>query len=289
VTAQETPSRPLLRYHGGKWNLADWIISHFPPHRVYVEPYGGAASVLLSKERSYGEVYNDLDGEIVNLFRMVREHPKRLMRMLAWTPFSRNEYRNAFEIVEDPVEMARRMIIRSFMGFGSNAINRAVKSGFRANSNRSGTTPAHDWANYPPNVRRIARRLRGVVIENRPAAEIIAQHDSSETLFYLDPPYVHATRALDIMHGDHGYAHEMSNDEHRTLAEQLRGVGGMVVLSGYHGELYDELYEGWERVERGALADGASPRIEVLWLNATAWKALEASREQHTLFDGAAA
>jgi DNA adenine methylase len=195
VTTEAQVNRPLLRYHGGKWNLADWIISHFPPHRVYVEPYGGAASVLLSKERSYGEVYNDLDGEIVNLFRVVREHPKRLMRLLAYTPFSRNEYRNAFEIVEhDHVEMARRTIIRSFMGFGSNSINRAVKSGFRANSNRSGTTPAHDWANYPPNVRRVARRLRGVVIENRPASEIIAQHDSPETLFYLDPTFMRRER-----------------------------------------------------------------------------------------------
>jgi DNA adenine methylase len=91
------------------------------------------------------------------------------------------------------------------------------------------------------------------------------------------------------MHGDHGYAHEMSNDEHRALAEQLRGVGGMVVLSGYHGELCDELYEDWGRVERGALADGASPRIEVLWLNELAWKAMEASNSQRTLFDNAEA
>lgn len=123
------PTRPILRYHGGTWILAPWIISHFPAHRVYVEPFGGAASVLLRKERSYGEVYNDLDGEIVNLFRIVREQPRKLMRSLAWTPFSRDEYRAAFDISAEPLEMARRTIVRSFMGFGSNAINRAESPG----------------------------------------------------------------------------------------------------------------------------------------------------------------
>lgn len=257
--------RPILRYHGGKWKLVEWIISNFPPHRVYVEPFGGAASVLLRKERSYAEVYNDLDGEIVNVFRVVREQPRRLMRELAWTPFARDEYRAAFEPTDDSFEMARRTIIRSFMGFGSNAINRAVKSGFRANSNR--TTPAHDWANYPSNVRFLTRRLRGVILEHKTAAEVIKQHDGADTLFYLDPPYVHATRALDIMHGDHGYSHEMTDIEHEQLAELLSGVQGMIVLSGYHSELYDRLYAGWHRVEVAALADGAAKRTEVLWLN----------------------
>jgi DNA adenine methylase len=262
--------RPILRYHGGKWKMAETIISHFPAHRVYVEPFGGAASILLRKQRSYAEVYNDLDGEIVNLFRVVRQHPRRLMRELALTPFARDEYREAFEVVDDPLEMARRTVIRSFMGFGSNAINRAVKSGFRANSNRSGTTPAHDWANYPRNLRFLTRRLRGVIIENKQAAEIINQHDGPETLFYLDPPYVHSTRALDIMHGDHGYAHEMTNGEHEELAATLSTIRGMVVLSGYHCEMYDSLYAGWERIDFAALADGAAKRTEVLWINEAA-------------------
>lgn len=271
----QRPTRPIVRYHGGKWKLAEWIISRFPPHRVYVEPFGGAASVLLRKPRSYAEVYNDLDGEMVNLFRVVREQPARLTRELIWTPFSRDEYRAAFEHAEDPFEQARRTLIRSFMGFGSNAINRAVKSGFRCNSNRSGTTPAHDWVNYPLNIRNVTRRLRGVVIENKDAAEVIQQHDGRHTLFYLDPPYVHATRALDVMHGDHGYACEMSDQDHESLAEALCGVSGMVVLSGYHGELYDRLYGSWEREEREALADGAAKRTEVLWFNPACCRALK--------------
>lgn len=267
----ERPKRPAVRYHGGKWKLAEWIIAHLPPHRTYVEPFGGAASVLLRKPRSYAEVYNDLDGEMVNLFRVMRDHGPRLTRALLWTPFSRDEYRAAFELTEDPVETARRTIIRSFMGFGSNAINRAVKSGFRSNSNRSGTTPAHDWQNYPPNVRRVSRRFRGVVIENKAAIALMQQHDSPDTLHYLDPPYVHSTRAMKAMHGNHGYAHEMTDGDHELLATYLSTVEGMVVLSGYHGELYDRLYDGWERIQCEALADGAAPRVEVMWFNAAAW------------------
>lgn len=268
------PSRPALRYHGGKWMLAPWIISHFPAHRIYVEPFGGAASVLLQKECSYGEVYNDLDGEICNLFRVIREKPAELTRALIWTPFSREEYRAAFELTTDPLEMARRTIIRSFMGFGSNSINRAIKSGFRSNSNRSGTTPAHDWKNYPLNIESVAARFRGVVIENKDATAVMLQHDGDETLHYLDPPYVHSTRAMNAMHGNHGYAHEMTDAQHIELSEVAASLKGVVVISGYHSELYDGLYKEWHRVERNSLADGAAPRVEVLWLNDAAWNGI---------------
>lgn len=266
--------RPVLRYHGGKWILAEWIISNFPPHRVYVEPFGGAASVLMQKDRTHGEVYNDLDGEVVNVFRVLQSRRRELYRLLMRTPFARDEYRLSFEPTEDPLEAARRTIVRSFMGFGSNSINRSIKSGFRANSNRSGTIPAHDWTNFPQNLRSFERRLRGVVIENKPAAEVIWQHDGPETLHYVDPPYVHATRALSVMHGAHGYAHEMADADHEALAETLNGVKGMVVLSGYRSELYDRLYAGWHREEREALGDGACRRLEVLWINPAAMDAV---------------
>ncbi len=248
--------------------------------------------MLIRKERSYAEIYNDLDGEVVNLFRVLRERPRELARALALTPFARDEYRGAFEVPTDPLELARGTVIRSFMGFGSNAINRDVKSGFRSNSNRSGTTnsnrsgttPAHNWVNFPANVRKLARRLGAVVIENKPAADIIETHDGPETLFYLDPPYVHSTRVLDVMHGNHGYTHEMSDPDHEALAATLAQVKGMIVLSGYHSDLYDRLYDGWQKVEREALGDGACKRTEVLWFNAAAWDALHADTH---LFGGA--
>ena len=258
-----TIARPALRYHGGKWVLAPWIIQHFSPHRTYVEPFGGAASVLLRKEQSYAEVYSDLDGEVVNLFRVLRDRvvALELERLLRLTPFARDEFTGAYEPTEEPVESARRLLIRSFMGFGSDGCQ-AKATGFRANSNRSGTTPAHDWANWPDVIAGICDRLQGVVIENRPAAEIIAQHDTPETLHYIDPPYLHSTRE-----SAKRYRHEMTDDEHIELSRILHSVTGMVVLSGYHSELYDQEYRTWDRVECSALADGARPRTEVLWLN----------------------
>ncbi len=209
--------------------MAPWLISLFPPHRVYVEPFGGAASVLLRKPRTYAEVYNDLDGEVVNLFRVARENGEQLCRALELTPFLEQEYRLSFEPADDPVEQARRTCIRSYMGFGSNSLNRRIRSGFRSCSNRLGSTPAHDWANYPPALRVTIERLRGVVIENRDACDVIERYDCNDALHYCDPPYVASTRSL-RMNGNHGYAHEMSDDDHRALAACLRQVKGKVVF-----------------------------------------------------------
>lgn len=257
-------SRPLVRYHGGKWRIAPWIIEHLPPHRVYVEPFGGGGSVLLRKPRSYAEVYNDLDGEIVNLFRVARDHGPRLVDALRLTPFARDEFAQSYEVTSDPVEQARRTVIRSYMGFGSAAASGKVTS-FRPNSNNSGTPPAADWAKYPDALAAIVDRLAGVVIENRDAIEVMAQQDAAHTVFYVDPPYVAETR-------DKGqdYRHEMTDADHRRLADALHGLVGMVVLSGYPSSLYDELYGHWRRVDRAALADGARARIESLWLNPAA-------------------
>jgi DNA adenine methylase len=260
-----------VRYHGGKWLLADWILGFFPPHRVYVEPFAGAASVLLQKARSYAEVYNDLDGEVVNLFRVLRDpaQAEALAAAVRLTPFARDEFRQSYEPATEPVERARRSVIRSFMGFGSASMNRDHRTGFRSNSNRSGTTPARDWLNWPDTVATFTERLRGVVIENKPAAELIPQHDTALTLFYVDPPYPFATRSLPRgAASPFCYRHEMTDADHRALATVLRAADGMVVLSGYPCDLYDvELYPDWIRHERKALADGARDRTEVLWLN----------------------
>jgi DNA adenine methylase len=257
-----------LRWHGGKWLLAPWIISHFPRHRVYVEPFGGAASVLMRKPRSYAEVYNDLDRTVVGLFRVLRsDRAEELVRALRLTPFARDEFREAYQSCDDPVEAARRLVVRSFMGFGSNGHSRCT--GFRANSNRSGTTPAHDWDNYPDSLAQVIERLRGVTIENKDAREVMAQHDGPDTLHYIDPPYVFSTRS-DL---SKDYAYELSDCEHADLLEFLRGLRGMVVLSGYASPFYDAALADWRRVERAALADGAKKRIEVLWINPLAAKA----------------
>lgn len=253
--------RPLVRYHGGKWKLAPWIISHFPPHRVYVEPFGGGGSVLLRKPRSYAEVYNDLGGEIVNLFTMARDRGEELAKLCELTPFSRAEFAESYVSSSDPLEQARRTLARSFMGFGSNSHTK--KTGFRSNSNRSGTTPAHDWMNYPDALRITIQRLRGIVIENRDALKCMQHHDTPETLHYADPPYVFSTRTDN--HGD--YTHEMSDEQHQVLHAGLKELTGMVIVSGYRCDLYDSLYSGWTRIDRAAHADGATKRVESLWLS----------------------
>jgi DNA adenine methylase len=266
--------RPIVRYHGGKWRLAPWIIEHLPQHRVYVEPFGGGGSVLLRKPRSYAEVYNDLDGEIVNVFRVARDRGDELRQALELTPFARAEFMGSYAPTGEPLEQARRTILRAFQGFGSASACGEV-SGFRANSNRSGTTPAHDWRNYPSAFGAIVDRLRGVVIENRDALEVMAKHDGPETVHYVDPPYVHSTRSAKARKKVNGkeslhrkaYRHEMTDADHERLADALHGLKDALVLSGYGCDLYDRLYRGWQRVERAAHADGARDRIEVLWLS----------------------
>lgn len=254
--------RPLLRWHGGKWLLAPWVIGHMPAHRVYVEPFGGAASVLMRKPRSYAEVYNDLDDDVVNLFRVLRSpQADDLVRQIRLTPFAASEFAAAYMPSDCAVERARRLIVRSFQGFGSNGVHK--KTGFRSNSNRSGTTPAHDWANYPDALAQIIDRLTGVCVLCRDAKEVMAAHDGPETLHYVDPPYVLATRT----DGNADYAHEMSDADHLALLEFLRTLQGKTILSGYPSEIYDKALLGWRRVQRKALADGASERTEVLWMN----------------------
>jgi DNA adenine methylase len=267
------PARPVLRWHGGKWLLAPWIIGHFPKHRVYVEPFGGAGSVLMRKEPAYAEIWNDLDGEVVNLFRILRStEAHELVRQLRLTPFSRYEFDAAYRASDAPLERARQLIIRSFMGFGSNGHNRVT--GFRANSNRSGTTPAHDWVNYPDSLAMVIARLAGVTVESKDAKSVMAKHDGSDTLHYVDPPYVFATRA-DL---SKDYAHELTDEDHAQLLVFLRGLEGMVVLSGYPSEIYDDALHDWRRVEREALADGAAKRTEVLWVNPLCASRLDAEK-----------
>lgn len=264
--------RPIVRYFGGKWVLAKWIISQFPKHRVYVEPFGGGGSVLLQKERSYAEVYNDLDSEMTNLFEIARDRGSELKDKIYYTPFSRADFMQSYKPTPDPLERARRTIIKSYMGFGGNAISQVT--GFRSNSNRSGTTPAHDWKNYFSALDGIIERLRGVIIENRGAISCMEQHDSEYTLHYVDPPYVHETR------GKNRYRLDMTEKEHIKLAEFMHQAKGMVVISGYNCQLYEDLYKDFLRVEKRAFADGARERIECLWLN----HAVEAKQEQNELF-----
>lgn len=250
----------FVRYHGGKVRMAGKIVSLFPGHDCYVEPFGGGGAVLLAKPRSRLEVYNDLDGDMVTLFRVLRDDPAALAQAVALTPFARQEHEIAHQEATDDVERARRVLVRSHFGHGSSGIHRST--GFRAAGLRAGTLPVHGWMTLPDTIQVAAERMRGVVIEHRPAVQVIQAHDGPATVHYVDPPYLPETR-------DKGrdYRHEMTRADHVELLTALRQVVGRVVLSGYASTLYDEALQDWRRIEIAAKADRAADRTEVLWCN----------------------
>lgn len=252
--------RPILRYHGGKWLLAPWIINHMPTHSAYVECFGGGGSVLLRKGRVQLEVYNDLDDELTNLFAVLRKDAARLAETIALTPFARTEFADAYEPADEPIERARRTLIRSHMGHGSNGVHKTT--GFRAAGMRAGTLPVHNWQRMPEVIKATAERFKGVVIENRPAIDVMQMNDGLATLHYVDPPYVFGTRGA-----GKDYRHELSDSEHIELLDALKALTGKVMLSGYGCDLYDDALCGWHRIEKEVRADSALPRTEVLWMN----------------------
>lgn len=271
--SEDHPTRALLRYFGGKWAIAPWVMSHLPPHRVYVEPFGGAASILLRKPRSKIEVYNDLDEEIVSIFRVAQDPVKcqALMRRLRRTPYARREFELAFQGSSDPIIRAQRAITRAYQSFHHEALFNARKNTFADARHRTGNrSKAHEWASYPRSLAAVSRRLQGVVIECRDALEVIRAQDTPDTLFFVDPPYMPSTRTKS------GYRCELDEAGHIALLERLKEVKGLVVIAGYPSDLYDRMLDGWKRVERPHRAAGSFRlRTEVLWISPRAAKAAE--------------
>lgn len=275
-------TRPALRYHGAKFRLAPWLMQFFPEHGCYVESFGGAAGVLLQKPWAYAEVYNDLDQDIVNFFRVMRDPAQRLQLIEACrlTPYARDEFEQAYDETADPVERARRTAIRAAMGFGSAAATKGT-TGFRTDTRRKYGTAQHNWAAYPEALAAIGERFAGVLIENRPAIDVIQAHDGHDTLHFVDPPYVHDTR---VMRAQGGYRHELDDAGHVALLAALNAVDGMVVLCGHESDLYAQALTGWEmhateaRISGGR---GTALRTEVVWINQACAAAL---RRRHGLF-----
>lgn len=256
---------PVLRYYGGKWRLAPWIISHFPRHRVYVEPYCGAASVLLRKPRARVEVLNDKYGRVISLFEVLRDPmaAQQLRESLKYTPCSVTEYMNAREISADPVEDARRMIILGQQAHGSTGAAGGKKSGWRRGIRPTGPCSAEGWSNLWKQVDRWAARLRAVYLESAEAIDIIRRYDSKDTLFYLDPPYLAETRQC-----HNGYACELNETAHKELAHVLHSIQGQAIISGYASSLYfDVLYPDWHVSSREARTDKNGWATEYLWMN----------------------
>jgi len=267
---------PALRYHGGKFRLYDWISTFFGPHEVYTEAFGGAAGVLLRKHRSRHEIYNDLDGQVVNFFRVLQDDQQRhaLQQKLLKTPYARAEFDLAWEDTKDPIESARRIAIRAQMGFGSAGATKGA-TGFRGPGVGEPKSYADRWAQYPDSIAAIGERMTGVVIENRPALEILTQNDSPQTLHFVDPPYMRDTRVLKVQNA---YRHEMADEEHEQLLDVLRSLKGAVVLCGYPNALYTQSLGGWSLHSTAVRASGHRGNVmrqECVWINPKAQSLLD--------------
>ena len=260
--------RPVLRYPGSKWMIAPWILDHVPPHHVYCEPYGGSGCVLLAKPRSKVECWNDLNDDLWNVFYVLRDPDmaSSLRSAAELTPYSRTEFRKVWEPFPDgldPVERARRTLVRSWLGFTGRITSprNDPSKEMRLPSGRH--RKIIPWPKWPGYVDAFTERLQGVFLENDPALVVIKRWERPNTVFYVDPPYEPSTRRDDL-YGDQ----EMTAADHEELAATLHGLAeAAVVLSGYRSDLYDTLYAAWRRVERRSRSLRGKHTTECLWLN----------------------
>lgn len=259
--------KPVLKYPGSKWRLAEWIVSIMPPHKSYLEPFFGSGAVFFKKPPSRIETINDLDGEIINLFRCIREQPEELMRAVACTPYSRGEYEQAWDhfkaggqVRPDGIEAARLTLVRYWQAHGSTVV---YKGGWK--NDRAGREYAYDvryWRQLPERIAAVAERLKDAQIEQSPAVDVIRRFRHPDVLIYADPPYMLHTRK------GKQYIVEMAEEaQHIELLDALKEHPGPVILSGYDNDLYNEHLQGWKKLHRRAQAEGGAVRTETVWLN----------------------
>jgi DNA adenine methylase len=253
---------PALRYFGGKHRDAHRVIAQFPQHEFYCEIFGGGASVLLQKQPATFEVYNDLSGDVVNFFKMLRDRPDELIRAIQLTPYSRLEKELAYELSDDDLERARRLYIRSWQGFGGGALS--SNTGWRFMYRQLGGENVVSNFNRTDHLWLLASRLKLVQIECDEAIAIVQRYGRNpNALIYADPPYVHSTRTE-----SGNYDHEMTDADHKELSEALHSVDAMCLISGYDCELYRELYKDWQLIEWSTLVNGVKrTATECLWIS----------------------
>lgn len=263
---------PILKYPGAKWRIADWIVDHMPKHHTYLEPFFGSGAVLFKKTPSPIETINDLDDNVTNLFKVVRDFPEDLARKISATPYSRYEYDTTFDGTEpmDEFEKARRFLVQCWQGHGFRT--NGYKVGWKNDvQGRERAYALSNWYRLPTWILEVSERLRKVQIEHSPALQVIERHCYSNVLIYADPPYVLSTRTAKQ------YKHEMTDQDHIELLEALADHPGPVLLSGYACELYDSRLHHWTRKTAKSQAEYGLKREEVLWINPIAAKSMEAT------------
>lgn len=241
--------------------MANWIISYFPEHHSYLEPFFGSGAVLFNKQRSNIETVNDLDGNVVNLFEWIRKDPERLAHEIYYTPYSRKVYEDVFAVnPEDSFEKAVNFYIKLNMGHGFRTTGEKV--GWKNDvQGRERSYASQDWCNLPGKIMQAAERLRGVQIENKPAVELILRFNYKNVLIYCDPPYMLKTR-----HGKQ-YKCEMSDKDHEALLDVLLKHTGPVIISGYDTPLYNSMLKNWNKFDTICYSQVCSKKREVLWIN----------------------
>ena len=259
-------------WYGGKFSHLKWLLPLLPKCYHYVEPFAGSGAVLLNRDPSPLETYNDMNGDVVNFYRVLRDRPRDLIRALRLTPYSREDYVRAIydEESTDPVEKARRFFVVATSTFTANVSGATIGQWSRSNKNSNCGMAASvsRFTGHVEDLSRIAERLICVQIENRPAIDVITRYDTPDTFFYCDPPYVKSTRVdKDV------YAFEMEEDEHRRLADVLNHISGRAAVSGYDCPLYDEIFpaDRWKKYyaepKSGGAVRSGDKRQEVLWMN----------------------
>lgn len=248
----------ILKYPGSKWKIADWIISFFPKHKVYLEPFFGSGAVFFKKEPSYIETINDIDGNIVNLFRVCREHPQELAKAINLTPFSRDEFISCYEQSAEPIERARRTLVRFHQSFGT---TNSLKNSWRNVQTYGGPRCATMWNCLPEAIINCCTRLKDAQIENKDAIELIRRYDDEDTLIYIDPPYPQELRKKNM------YKYEYSLEQHKELLKIIKQSKSMIIISGYDNELYNTELADWNTAETETIAQMGLHRTEKIWCN----------------------
>lgn len=250
----------VLKYPGAKNRVAGWICEHIPRHEVYLEPYFGSGAVFFNKVPANLETINDLDDNVVNYFKVVRDNWEELSDLLNMTPYSREEYYRAFEVLPDDseVERARKFAVRCWQGFGCSNLYR---NGFRSSHRQGSPRTTKEWREIPERLHAAMERLKNAQIERLPAVELIRRYNHESVFIYADPPYLHGTRK------NYLYTHEMTDEDHAELLAALKKHPGKVMISGYDNSFYNGILEGWRKISKKTQAEGGIPRIETLWMN----------------------
>ncbi|SKC62044.1 DNA adenine methylase [Maledivibacter halophilus] len=253
----------VLKWPGAKWTLSSRIIKLMPEHKIYLEPFFGSGAVFFQKAPVNTEVLNDLDLQVTNLFKVIRDNPQELAERVYFTPYSRDEYRESYNVEGDEIERARRFLARSNMAragmqyYTSSWRHAGPVLGAKCKQRVTG-----DWNRIPQRILEAADRLKDAEIENTDALKLIEKYNHKDCLIYVDPPYLLSTRKQRY------YNVEMTdNEEHEKLIKLLKKHSGPVMLSGYDSELYNDLLPGWTKHEFKTNAEQGKRRTEILWVN----------------------